>query len=275
VTYENLSEWSGFSIRSLEEKFHNLLDLEPPLNLLPQPLTEEVYLLIDGLWFGKRFCLMLYRRSKDKLLLRVSFMAKEYGSLIAKDLIALRSDGHRFTGAVSDGGTGVKKAIVKVFGHIPHQICMAHLHRQAVNALGVHPKDLNVRRLKELADWVWNIESKEALRWWKDQYHQWYLDNWSYLNEYRRDEKGHWWYIHKGVRKAARTLVYLADYSFEFLDHPLMPKTTNEIEATFGVMSTKQGIHKGLKRERIEGFLKWFVYFYNRNILSQRKNKKA
>ena len=262
-------------MRTLEEKFHKLLDLKPPENLPPELLTEEVYLLIDGLWFGKRFCLMLYRRSKDKLLLRTSFMAKEYASLISKDLIALKEAGHRFTGVVSDGGTGVKKAIFKVFGHIPHQICMAHLHRQAVNALGRHPKDLNVKRLKELADWVWMIESKEALKWWKGEYHQWYLENLHYLNEYRRDEEGRWWYIHKGVRKAARTLVYLAYYSFVFLDHPLMPKTTNEIEASFGVMSTKKGVHKGLKRERIAGFLKWFVYFYNRKILSQRKSKMA
>lgn len=202
-------------------------------------------------------------------------MAKEYGTLIAKDLLLLKEKGYRFTGVVSDGGTGVRKAVFKVLGHIPHQICLAHLHRDVINALGRFPKDERTKELKRLADHLWLIESKEALKWWEGELQNWVNKNKSFLNETQHLEKGGWWFIHKGVRKAVRILVSIPDTSFKFLDRPLMPKTTNAIEGSISVLSRKEDLHKGLKRENLKSFLNWFIYFYNRRLLSQRKRKKA
>lgn len=232
--------------------------------------TEEAYLLVDGLWFGKRYALMLYRHSKEKHILHASFVSKEFGTLIARDLKLLKEK-YKFTGIVSDGGTGIRNGLFKVFGSIPHQICLAHLHRDIVNSIGRYPKDERVKELKKLADHVWLIESKEALSWWVNQLQKWINQNRDFLMEYRLDVDGHWWYIHKGVRKAVRILTSLSDTSFKFLDHPLMPKTTNELEGTISVLSGKQNIHRGLKRERTRSFTSWFIYFYNRKLLSQRK----
>lgn len=215
---------------------------------------------------------MVYRQSKSKLFLFASFMAREYGSLIAKDLENLKKKNYRFTGVVSDGGTGLRKAVFKVFGHIPHQICLAHTHRQAVNSLGRCPKDNRVKELKKLADHLWLIESKEALCWWQEKLQEWINRNRDFTMEYRKDDQGHWWYVHRGVRKALRTLVSAPDFCFKFLDNPLMPKTTNELEGQFSVVSRKNLIHCGLKREKIPSFLKWFIYFHNQKILSHRKS---
>ena len=274
LTYKNITLLSKLSVFTLRRRFDQLLASSPPsFNLPLQSETEVAYLLVDGLWFGKRFCLMVYRQSKLKLLLYASFMAKEYGSLISKDLEKFKKKGYHFTGVVSDGGTGVRKAVFKTFGHIPHQICLAHTHRQAVNSLGRCPKDNRVKELKKLADHLWLIESKEALKWWKGKLQAWINSNREFTREYRRDDQGHWWYIHKGVRKALRTLVSAPDFCFKFLDHPLMPKTTNEIEGQFSAISKKSLVHIGLKREKIQSFLKWFIYFYNKRILSYRKKK--
>jgi len=59
-------------------------------------------------------------------------------------------------------------------------------------------------------------------------------------------------------------LVKLPATSFVFLDHPTIPKTTNELEATFSHLGQRWIRHKGLKKERWESFLKWFTYFYNK-----------
>lgn len=214
---------------------------------------------------------MLYRQAKSKLLFSASFMTKEYGTLIAKDLLLLKEKGYRFTGVVSDGGPGIRNAVFKVFGHVPHQICLAHLHRDIVNALGRFPKDHRVKKLKKLADHLWLIESKEALLWWKEQLKNWTIKNQDFLNEFHLDENGRWWFIHQNVRKAVRILVSLPDTSFRFLDRPLMPKTTNAIEGSISLLSRKHLAHRGLKRENLKPFLFWFIYFYNRKILSQRK----
>ena len=214
---------------------------------------------------------MLYRHHNRKLLIHASFVSRERGSLIAKDLKYLKSK-YRFTGIVSDGATGIGNAILNVFGNIPHQICMAHLHRDIINAIGRFPKDQRVKELKKLADHIWLIESKEALRWWQKWLQSWEDKNRDFLDERRHIEGIGWWFVHTGVRKANRILVSLPDTSFKFLDHPLMPKTTNELEGSISVLSRKQNLHKGLKRERVKSFLRWFIYFYNRKILSHRKN---
>lgn len=275
LTYEMLSSMSGYSIPYLVEQFHILLENSPPeLPPINQGELEEAFLLMDGLWFTKRFVLMAYRQSRTLVLLRISVMGNERGSKIAKDLKVLKAN-YRFTGIVSDGGTGIKNAVITVFGHIPHQICLAHMHRDVIAALGRFPKDERTKDLKRLADHVWLIESRQALVWWSDQVSMWYKENRDFVHEKRWDDQGNAWYIHKGVRRALRILVSLPTTSFKFLTHPLMPKTTNELEAQFGHLGKRWLAHRGLKKERWEQFMLWFVYFYNQEKLSRRKAKKA
>jgi transposase-like protein len=262
---------SKLSLSTLHRAFDGFLNQNPPTLSLSQKESERSYLILDGKWFGKRSCLMLYRESQNKLIIYYSFMKKEWGSLIAKDLTYLKEQGYHFTGVVSDGGTGIRKAVQTVYGHIPHQICMAHIHRQAVNAIGRRPKDLRAKELKLLADHIWKIESHEARRWWRKELERWYKTNWMFLNERREDTQGRKWYAHPGIRKAFRTLLNASDECFVFLTHHLMPKTTNELEGSIGNLSAKHTIHRGLTREKVPSFIRWFIYFYNRNLLSQRK----
>ena len=273
-TYEQLASLSGYTTAHLVFVFHTYLRKPPPdLPLIPQTGMDETFLLIDGLWFGRWFVLMVYRQHKDLTILRISSMGKEVSSKIQKDLLWIDQH-YTFTGIVSDGGTGIVAAVQEVFPHTPHQHCLVHLHRDATNGLGKHPKDPRTQKLKTLADHLFLIESKEALSWWKQYVHIWITTYWNFLHEYRRDDKGHWWYIHKGARKTVRILSKAPKTSFVFLNHPTMPKTTNEIEAQFGHLEKRWLAHRGLKRERWNTFLTWFVYFYNQEKLASSKSKK-
>lgn len=271
VTYAQLSAVSGYSVRQLCRWFQAHFANPPPaLQFVDQSRQETAYLLIDGLWFGRWFVLMVYRQSKNLTILHISFAGKEVSTKISKDLEYLKHH-YRFTGVVSDGQTGILRAVNTVYPHIPHQICLAHLHRQIVGSLGHKSQDERILALRALADWVWNIESKEALRWWVKQVETWYWSNWQFLCESRKDaDTGRRWYIHKGVRKAFGILRRLPFTSFTFLDHPTMPKTTNEIEAQFKHLGKRWSAHSGLKRERWENFLKWFVYLYNKDKIKDR-----
>lgn len=275
-TYEMLSSLSGYSIPHLVKKFHTyFLENPPELPRIDQSNLTETFLLIDGLWFGRWFVLMVYRQSGNLVILHIAIAGREVTSKISRDLKAVKDMGYRFTGIVSDGGTGIVGAVNLVFPHIPHQICLAHLHRGIIASIGRYPRDERVKELKLLADHVWLIESKEALRWWEKQIEIWIKNYHMFLKEKRYDLNYNWWYIHKGVRHAIATLKELPQTSFKFLDHPLMPKTTNEIEAQFGHLGKRWLAHRGMKRERWKDFLKWFVYFYNQEKLSQKKNKEA
>lgn len=270
-----LSVLSGYSVRFLEEKFHEYLATDPPLlPLLDQGQIEETFLLIDGLWFTRYFVLMVYRQSGNLFLLRIAAYHREVNTQIKKDLVWIRENGYWFTGVVSDGGTGIVKAVSDVFLHAPHQLCLAHKDRDIAAALGKNPHDERVKELKALADHIWRIESKEALRWWEEQVKHWVKSHNSFLKEKRFDLAYNWWYIHKGVRRAVHILKYLPETSFHFLDHPLMPKTTNEIEAQFGHIGKRWLAHRGMKQERWIQFLKWFTYFYNQDKLADKKTKK-
>lgn len=228
---------------------------------------------MSGLWLKRWYVMMVYRRSKDLTILHLSVAGKEAKSCIVRDLIQIQKR-FTFTGIVSYGGRGVVGAIHAVFPHTLHQICMAHMHREAVNVLGIYPRDFRIKRLKTLADHMWLIESKAALTWWKQEVRQWIEHNYEYLLEYRQDTTGKWWYIHKGPRKTVRILKKLPQTSFSFLTEPLIPKTTNEIEATFGHLGKRWLAHRGLKTERWENFMKWFVYFYNLQKMTRSKTKK-
>lgn len=266
-----IAQATGYSVQTLSSLFHTFLATKPPAVPTFLPSDETLYLILDGLWYGKQEVCMLYRFSQYKMILRASFYKKEWGSCIAKDLQYLLSLGYRFTGIVSDGGTGIRKAVIHVCGHIPHQICMAHMHRDAVNAIGRRPKDSRVRELKFLADHIWKIESHEARRWWRDELNTWYWKNWIFLNERRKDTEGRSWYAHPGVRKAFRTLLNASEECFVFLTHHRMPKTTNELEGSIGNLTMKQLVHRGLRKDRVPSFVQWYIYFYNKKLLSQRK----
>lgn len=256
-TYEMLSSVSGFSKRHLQGKFYEYFLQEPPqLPLLDQSSFEETFLLLDGLWLKRGFVLMAYRQSRNLTILHISVVGHEVATKIAKDLKQLLALGYRFTGIVSDGGTGIVKAVGDMFPHAPHQICLAHLHRDLIAAIGKYPKDEKVKELKHLADHVWLIESKEALRLWAQQVKHWRTNYTVFLKEKRYDLNYNWWYIHKGVRRAVAILEDIPHTSFKFLDHPLMPKTTNELEAQFGHLGKRWLSHRGLKTERWETFMR-------------------
>lgn len=273
-TYEQLSDQTGYSLQYLQSKFQEFFVSQPPiLPPIDQTNTQEAFLLIDGLWLKRGFVLMAYRQSRNLTILHISVVGREAATKIAKDLKILKET-YVFTGVVSDGGTGIIKAVQDVFFHIPHQICLAHMHRDIIASIGRYPRDERIKELKALADHVWLIESKEALRWWREKVQVWIKENNGYLKERKYDQDWNYWYVHKGARKAVSILQSLPHTSFKFLDHPLMPKTTNEIEASFGHLGKRWLSHRGLKTEKWESFMNWFVYLYNNDKLSRKKTKK-
>lgn len=274
ITLEILSQYSGYSIFHLQRIISKELQLTPPdIDISIQDNQNFPCLLIDGLWFGRFFVLMVYRRSKELTLLHVSTAGREVSTKISRDLMYLKEKGFVFKGIVSDGGTGIVSAVHEVYRFTVHQICLAHMHRQIVSSIGKRSRDVRIQELRSLADHVWKIESKEALKWWIKKVRCWENTFREFIEEYRYDDTNRGWYVHKGVRKALRIMKKIPWTSFKFLTYPLIPKTTNEIEASFGHLYKRWIIHRGMKKTKWKNFLKWFVYFYNEKILSSKKTR--
>jgi hypothetical protein len=158
LTYDVISGLSGLSIRSLEKNFHEQLEKYPPVFKISPHIIKQAdrptYLLIDGKWWGKTSVDMLYRLVDIKAIIHHSFLKREYASQIERDLRYIVDElGYSNIHAViSDGGPGIRKAVLKVFGHIPHQICLAHVSREITRCLGKFPQADNLQLLKSLAN---------------------------------------------------------------------------------------------------------------------------
>lgn len=217
---------------------------------------------------------MVYKQANYAPILHHSYSKREWSYQIAKDLILLKDKDYHFSGFISDGATGIIKGVFKVHPHSIHQICFAHIHRKLVSSLGKYSQDLRIIKLRKLADHIWLIESKEALSWWRKQIDKWVNDNFSYLREKRTDDISRSWFVHTKARKAVNLLRSIPDTSFKFLDHYLIPKTTNGLEGLFSVIRRKWRNHPGLSKKRWKQFLSWYIYFYNQDKLSQIRNYK-
>lgn len=148
-----------------------------------------------------------------------------------------------------------------MFGAIPHQICLAHVHRSLISCLGVHPKEPETKALRVLADEVWRLRTTSELKEWNRQLKGWIRTHQKYLLAYHTDETGRWWYAHTRVRKAVRILKTIPKKSFVFLGRDNMPKTTNELEGIFSNLTVKWLLHRGLSQNKWPHFLLWFLYF--------------
>lgn len=261
VTYQVLARWSKIPSVTLRSHFNKLLKQTPPYTTLPLITESSQYLLLDGLWFGRLFVLIVYKLAKGKGIIHASIAKKEWGFHISKDLKQIKDRGVIITGIVSDGGTGITKAVLNVFGTIPHQICLAHVHRSIISCLGNHPKETEALELKEFADMVWNLQSPKEVKEWNKNLKLWVKLHWNYLREYHTDETGRWWYAHSRVRKAVRILKTVSKKSFVFLNQDQMPKTTNELEGIFSNLTVKWLMHRGLSKSKWPNFLLWFLYF--------------
>ncbi len=224
--------------------------------------------MYDGLWFGKEFVFMAYKYAWSSPILHYSFLPSERSSLIRKDLIQMQDKGYDFHGFVTDGGSGVCKAINDTFLQPIHQVCLQHVYRKAIKGIGNKPKEDCVKDLRALADLVWSVKTKQDFTYWSNQLLNWSIDNKRYLLEKRRDTKGRWWYTHRSAKRAIAILLNARFNSFEFTKYQSLPKTTNQIESIFSVIRRRFLTHRGLKKERWRSFLSWYIFFWNKNKLS-------
>ena len=215
--------------------------------------------------------LMVYKLTTDTGILHASIAKKEWSYHISRDFKMIRKRGVLLTGIVSDGATGITRAVAEVFGSIPHQICLAHMHRSLIGCLGVHPKESETQELRAFADQVWNLKTRIQLKEWNNQLKGWINNNQDYLLAYHTDETGRWWYAHTRVRKAVRILKALPKRSFVFLGRSNMPKTTNELEGIFSNLTVKWLLHRGLSQKKWPAFLLWFLFF--RSLKSNPRTK--
>lgn len=228
---------------------------------------REVYLKIDGSYFQRWGCILVYKA--DKRIIYWSFVVRENYLSFCIDLAKITNLGYQVKGITSDKNTSLVSAVKNFFPGIPHQFCLVHLQRKCQSLLTQNPQTKAGRELLELVLFL----NKITNRYQKDIWLKW-LDRLTRRHEslirertYGLDEKTKkrtWWYTHKNLRRTFRALQASRDNLFLYLGHSGLPKDNNGLEAEFSHLKGKLNIHRGLTRERRANFVKW--YFYLKSI---------
>lgn len=153
--------------------------------------------------------------------------------------------GFELQAAVIDG----KPGLFEVFWDVPIQMC--HFHQIAIMTryLTTKPKLPASQTLRQIAFQITKSnedEMKEALNAWHKQWHE-------FLKEKTfNPETKHWFYTHKRLRSAYRSLNRNLPILYTYQKYPELniPNTTNSLDGTFSHLKDMLRIHRGLKKNR-------------------------
>lgn len=248
---------------TLFRHFYQFLD-NPPV-FKPLRIKQEVYLKIDGTYFKKWGCALVYKAGKE--IIFNSFTVRENYASYLMDLIKIKELGYEIKGITSDGATSLDSALKTLFydkqNPIPHQRCLVHLQRQSQTLLTRNPETQAGIELLEIVKQINNVhnyyEKNIWIKWFKriEERNRVIWDQRTYQNKEGRIT---WWYTHKNLRRVYRTIKNSLPNLFLYLDYQNLPKDTNGLEGEFSHLKRKLSLHRGLKRQRKINFVRWYFY---------------
>ena len=262
-TIKQLCRSSGYSEKSLRNWFDSYLKNYPKWEISRR---EKVNLMIDGTYFPNDVCLVLYRDFNVKATLLYRLTDNEWESEIREDLENILSTGVQIESVTSDGRSNIIKSVKLTSKEIVIQRCNVHIQRESKNWLTKHPKSVAGKYLRSLASAIHTIKSYDDRDYWLYEFHLWERVFHDYITEKSYSEgspKG--WYKHKMLRKSYVHIRRALPYMFHFIDNPNIPNNTNSLESFFGHLKQNISLHRGLSKEHYKNYVKWYLYFRNKD----------
>lgn len=222
-------------------------------------VRRVIYLKIDGKYFGRWGCLLVFKEGTN--IIFWDFVERENYVNYTRNLGRLAASGYDVFGVTSDWHGSLVSAVKSAFLDIPHQRCLVHTWHLCRRLLTKHPATEAGQNLLELAGLLNGIKThgdKGVWLAWLRRFEREYGD---FINQRTYHEDGrHWWFTHRNLRRAFRTLKSSLPNLFIYLDNPLIEKDTNGLESEFSHLGGKLAHRRGLKREKRINFLKWYFY---------------
>lgn len=209
----------------------------------PQP--QPTIIVADTTFWGHSYGVCVFRSPTLKKNLWWNEVGSErvghyyYGRKI------LEERGWTFTAAVVDG----RRGLTRVFSGIPVQICIFHQVKCVTKYVTRKPETLAGQELRLIALKLKESSEQAFTKLLSDWYGRWK----SFINEKTRISGcNRWFYTHKNVRSAYRSLETNLPYLFTHQKYPGLniPNTTNSLDGMFSQLKNKVAVHRGLRRDR-------------------------
>lgn len=206
---------------------------------------------------------MVYRAGNK--IIYWQFAQREYYDVYVAGFQWLKQAGYRIQGITSDWHGSIVAAVQEVLPNIPHQRCLVHTQRLVQGLLTHQPKTEAGQELLELSLFLNQLYNHYEVRIWSRWLLRWkkrYEEMTKHRSYATKDDGSRtWWYTHKNVRRAFRSIWLTQDHLFLYLDYAGLDKDTNNLEANFSHLKEKLHVHRGLKRDRQVSFISWYLYF--------------
>lgn len=227
--------------------------------------SERVNLLIDGTYFTGNLCLVLYRDDAIKFTQLYRLTDGEWEEEIREDLKNLLSLGVQIESITCDGHRAILNAARKECKGVTVQRCIVHIQRMCKIWLTQTPQSLAGVELLKIVRVLHFVNDKEQWGYWIVSLIHWHEKHGPFINEKSFNQiTGRYWYTHKMVRRSFITIKRALPNMFHYLDNPKIPKSTNGLESYFGHLKDNLSIHRGLSYKHRKNFIKWYLYFRNK-----------
>ena len=155
-----------------------------------------------------------------------------------------------------DGNPNVIRVIRQLWPDIIVQRCLVHIQRQGLSWCRISPGTTYARSLRKIFLRVTKIRTMEdrdtflgSVTEWETKYG---------LEISGRREKG---YVFSDVKRARSMLLRALPDMFHYLDHPVIPISTNGLEGYFSRLKSHYRQHRGLRQEKRNVYFQWYFHF--------------
>lgn len=260
-TLQQIRKESGYSISTLKRYFYKYLDKPPQWKVYP---SVKVNLIIDGTYFSKDLCLIIYRDSSLKFTQLYRITNGEWYDELKEDLENLHTLGVKIESITCDGHRAILKAVRSSCQEATLQRCLVHIQRMCRIWLTTRPLSDAGKELRTIISQLHLIKTKLERDYWIVALVKWHEKHHLFVNEKSfQPTSKRYWYKHKLVRRSFMTIKNALPNMFHYLDNPRIPKTTNSLESFFGHLKNHLTIHRGLSESHRKKFLQWYLRFNN------------
>ena len=212
---------------------------------LPDIIPQATVLITDTTFWGRGYGVMVFRSWNLRRNIWWGEVATEKVAHYHYARKLLEERGWVFTAVVIDG----RRGLATVFKDIPVQTCHFHQMKTVTRYLTRKPQTPAGQELRTLMLTLPRADEEtftKALILWEKQYHAFITEK-TYVTGTK-----HWYYTHKNVRSAYRSLKTNLPSLFTYQRYPELniPNTTNTIDGYFAGLKKKVAAHHGLRRDR-------------------------
>lgn len=224
TSIKDISKETRTSARTTSRHFDEFWNHLP----IPEKITENKGLVLDATTIIKRKLVVLVAfDSIKKIVVSWQFVPRETYLAWSDFLKTLAIPSF----VVSDAQKGLIKAVREVFPSAMHQRCLIHIIRRSNVWLTKNPQTKVGLELRDIVRLLSRIETNEHKEIWIEMFKDWDLKYKDFLSQKKKSPySGRKWYIHRKIRGIRSMIMNGLPYIFLFLENPLIPKTSNQVE---------------------------------------------